>query len=251
MKKAKIITIAEIKGGTGKTTTAAAIAQAAIAEGKKVLVIDLDPQANITTLFNGSMRKPGTFALLRANGIIKDCIQTTKQGVDLIAGAPDLYTIKAERGGIYDLDYKLVPVVNSYDLIIIDTPPALNALTFNAMQASTGLIIPCSLDMGSADGLLLVLDYAAQIKATNKKLKVLGCLITQYDNRPNIHRKLRKLIEDAAKAKKCPYLGEIRKGVSIQEAAAYGKNLFTYAPKSKPAQDYKAIYDYLTETKAI
>ncbi len=243
MKKAQIITIAEVKGGTGKTTTAAAIAQAGAAEGKKVLIIDLDAQANITTMFNASVRKPGVFDLLMRDADIKDCIQSTTQNIDIIAGAPNLFTVKFARGGITMLEDAIQPIVTKYDLIVIDTPPALHDLTLNAMQASNGLLIPCSNDISSADGMLMLIDYAAGVRNTNKKLKVLGCIITQYDKRPNICRRIRQLIEDAATAKKCPYLGEIRRGIAVQEAHAYNKNLFLYAPHSKPAEDYKELYN--------
>ena len=240
MKKAQIITTAEIKGGTGKTTTAASIAQAAAIEGKKVLIIDLDAQANITSLFGASITAPGAFELLQEGAAALDVIQETEQGPDIIAGAPGLYY--AELRKIETLANAIEPIITKYDLIIIDTPPALNALTFNAMQASTGLVISLVADIGSADGLLLTLDHARKVKESNPKLKILGAVVTQYDNRANINRRLRQLVEDAATAAKCPYLGEIRQGVSIKEAAAYCKNLFEYAPNSKPAADYMRVY---------
>lgn len=243
MKTAQIITIAEIKGGTGKTTTAATLAQAAINDGKKVLVIDLDGQGTITNRFGADISYPGTWNLLETKTPIYQVIQETKQGVDIIAGAPDLYAIKLEKGGLFALEKAIEPIIKKYDLILIDTAPALNDLTFNALQASNGLLISMTADDGSADGLLYLLNYAKEIKRTNKKLKVLGCIVTQYDNRPNICKKMRQLVENVATAKKCPYLGEIRRGAAIQEAGAYGKNLFDYAPKSKPAEDYMKLYD--------
>lgn len=242
MKQAQIITIAEIKGGTGKTTTAAALAQAAIIEGKKVLIIDLDGQGTISHRFGADTTAPGSYDLIAGNSKINAVIQETEQGADVIAGAPDLYAIRGEKGSITTLAEKLEPVKKSYDLIVIDTPPALNVLTFNAMQASTGLLIACYADEGSADGLILTLEYAKSIKQTNNKLKVLGCVITQYDARPIVCRQFRELVIDAAKANKCPYICDIRRGIAIVEAAAYGKNLFKYAPKSKPAQDYMTLY---------
>ena len=242
MKQAQIITIAEIKGGTGKTTTAAALAQAAFLNGKKVLIIDLDGQGTISHRFSADTTAPGTYNLFADNTPIVDTIQATEQGPDVISGAPDLYTIKGEKGSITTLAEKLEPIKKAYDLIIIDTPPALNVLTFNAMQASTGLLIACYADEGSADGLILTLDYAKAIKKTNAKLKVLGCIITQYDSRPIVCRQFRELVIEAAEANRCPYICDIRRGISVQEAAAYGKNLFKYAPKSKPAQDYMTLY---------
>lgn len=239
MKQAQIITIAEIKGGTGKTTTAAALAQAAVINGKRVLIIDLDGQGTISHRFGADTTAPGAFNLFVNEAAT---IQATEQGIDIIAGSPDLYTIKGEKGSIKTLAEKLEPIKKSYDLIIIDTPPALNVLTYNAMQACTGLLISCYADEGSADGLILTLDYAKLIKKTNPKLKVLGCIITQYDARPIVCRQFRELVIEAAQANKCPYICDIRRGISVQEAAAYGKNLFKYAPKSKPAQDYMTLY---------
>lgn len=244
-KTAQIIAVTAIKGGTGKTTTAATLAQAAQKAGKKVLIIDLDGQANITHRFGADANRPGAFFLLEVNTPIFETIQHTAQGVDIIAGAPDLYALKFDKGGLFTLEAKIEPVLKLYDLIIIDTAPALNDLTFNAMQAANSLLIALTADEGSADGLLYSLNYAHEIKRTNKKLKVLGCIITQFDTRPNICKKMQDLIEQLATANKCPYLGEIRRGAAIQEAAAYGKNLFDYAPKSKPAEDYKRLYNQI------
>lgn len=243
MKKAQIITVAEIRGGTGKTTTAAALAQAAQKNGKKVLVIDLDAQASITYLLGGDPTEPGAYALLFGTREAAEVIQETKQGIDLIAAAPDLYTITTNRSGIDALKDAIEPITSRYDVIIIDTPPALSDCTFNALEASNGLVIPMSANEASIDGLLLLLRYAKEIRETNKKLKVLGCILTQYDARATIIKQIRDLCEKAATANKCPYLGEIRKGVAIQEAQAYGYNLFDYAPKSKPAADYMSIYN--------
>lgn len=244
-KTAQIIAITAIKGGTGKTTTAATLAQAAQKAGKKVLIIDLDGQANITHRFGADTDTPGTYCLLELNTPIFETIQATAQGIDIIAASPDLYAIKFDKGGLFTLEARIDPVVKLYDLIIIDTAPALNDLTFNAMQAANGLLISLTADEGSADGLLYSLNYAQEIRRTNKKLKVLGCIITQFDTRPNICKQMRELIEQLAAANKCTYLGEIRRGAAIQEAGAYGKNLFDYAPKSKPAEDYKRLYNQI------
>lgn len=243
MKKAQVIAVIAIKGGTGKTTTAATLAQAAQLQGKKVLIIDLDGQANITHRFGADADAAGAYELLTGGAEISDMIQETAQGIDIIAGNLDLYTLKFGKGGLYTLENAIEEAIKSYDLIIIDTAPALNDLTFNAMQAANGLLISLTADEGSADGLLYALNYAKEIKRSNKKLKVLGCFIAQFDTRPNICRQMQELIQTIADKNKCPYLGEIRRGAAIQEAGAYGKNLFTYAPKSKPAEDYKRLYN--------
>jgi len=241
MSKAQIITIAEIKGGTGKTTTAAALAQAAALDNKRVLVIDLDAQANITNLL-GANTERGAVELL-AGFPAAELIQKTEMQIDVIAGGLDLGAEqKAEAGGIYRLQTALEPIIKNYDLIIIDTAPTFSILTSNALQASNGLLIALEANTSALQGFYLISDLAKRTKQTNAKLKVLGCIITKYNPRAVIYQQIKGVIEEQAKAARCPLLGEIRQGVAIQEAQAYGKNLFTYAPKSKPAQDYKALY---------
>lgn len=242
MSKTQIITIAEIKGGTGKTTTAAALAQAAVLDNKKVLVIDLDAQANITNLLGADPTERGAVELL-AGFPAAELIQNTEMQIDVISGALDLGAEQtAEAGGIYRLQSAIEPIIKNYDLIIIDTAPNFGILTSNALQASNGLLIVLEANTSALQGFYLIIDLAKHIKATNGKLKVLGCIITKFNPRPVISQQIKGIIEEKARAAKCPMLCEIRQGVAIQEAQAYGKNLFKYAPKSKPAQDYKALY---------
>lgn len=243
MSKTQIITCAVIKGGTGKTTTCAAIAQAAALDNKKVLAIDLDPQGNFSYCLGADANMPGAYSLLNG-AFVLDCIQQTAQNIDVIAGAPALATDKPEKktDAIFRLSEAIEPIIKTYDLIVIDTPPYFCDLTFLALQAATGVIIPMDTDTGSLQGRAHVVNLAREIKRTNKNLKVLGCIITKYNARPVISRQFRELIEEQGKKLKCPLLAEIRQGVAVQEAQALQRNLFEYAPKSKPAQDYKELY---------
>ena len=240
----QIITCAVIKGGTGKTATCGAIAQAGALEGKKVLCIDLDPQANLTSMLDADSDRPGAAELMQG-GKAAELIQSTEQGIDIIAGNNELAidTAQNKTMTIYALADAIEPIKKAYDLIIIDTPPAFSNLTYNAIQCATGLIIPICADNDSYNGLLYILEVAKLIKKTNKKLHVLGCIITQYNPRTNISRLMRDIIEKNGKGVKCPLLAEIRQGVALQEARALHKNLFEYAPKSKPAQDYMKLYN--------
>lgn len=236
----QIITCAVIKGGTGKTATCASIAQCAAVDGKRVLIVDLDPQGTITTNHGASRTERGAAELLQG-APIEDTIQHTALNIDIIAGAPKLAACEVKD--IYKLSKALEAVKKQYDLIVIDTPPYFCGLTYQALQAATGLIIPLYADPGSMQGQEYILELAKKIKTTNSKLKVLGSIITRYDNRPKINRFMREQIEKQGKAYKCPLLGEISQGVAYQEAAALKRNLFVYAPKSKPAQEYRAIYN--------
>lgn len=243
MSKRQIITCAVIKGGTGKTSTCLALAQCAALDNKKVLAVDLDPQGNFSYCLGADTTLPGAYELLQGISIF-DCIQETNQNIDVIAGAPALAADnpKKKTSSIFRLSAALELIQKNYDLIVIDTPPYFCELTFEALQAATGLIIPMDLDIGSLQGQEHIIEVARSIKDTNKGLKILGCVITRYNPRPIIARKFKELITDKAKALKCPILAEIRQGVALQEAQTLQRNLFVYAPKSKPAQDYKELY---------
>lgn len=238
----KILTVAVIKGGTGKTTTCAAIAQAGAVEGKKVLCIDLDPQANLTVCLGADTNQAGALELMQGTPV-QELIQETEQGIDTIAASIDLSVLdKAEDLTLYVLAEAIKPVVKKYDLIVIDTPPRLSITTYNALQACNGLLIPMEADIHSLQGMYQILDIADLVKRSNKKLKVLGCIITRYNRRTNINRLLQRKIQEKAEENGCSLLTEIRQGVAVQEAQALQKNLFEYAPRSSAAVDYMELY---------
>lgn len=240
------ITAAVIKGGTGKSTTAAALAQAAADAGKKVLVIDLDPQANISFFIGADQNRPGSYQLLNGTPAAQ-LIQRTAQGIDIITAAPDLATVRTTPGSAKRLQTALEPVKNSYDFCIIDTPPQMGELTFNALQASTGLIIPLETDNSSLQGLYQITDIAHQMQRSNPALSIIGVILTRYDNRPKLNRYLQGVIADRGAEIGAPYIMAIRPGVAIREAQAMQQSLYDYAPKSKPAQDYKKLFKLIME----
>lgn len=242
---AKIITIAISKGGTAKSTTAAALLQAGAQAGAKTLAIDLDPQANLTHLTGGTQNE-GSYLFLRG-AKPKDVIQHTAQGIDLIAASRALATEKSEKGSATRLRKAIQPIKRAYDLIIIDTPPTASELLYNALQAATGLIIPLQAGILDLQGLTQIAETAALIQQSNPDLSVLGVLITRYSGRTNLSKQLKEIIADAAANMQIPYLQEIREGIAVQEAAAMRVSLFKHAPKSKPAIDYMALYNKIME----
>lgn len=245
----QIITTAVIKGGTGKTTTAAALAQAAAANKKRVLAIDLDPQANFTFVIGADQNKGGCYQLLHGTAP-GEIIQHTEQGIDAIAASPDLATEKTTPGSAKRLQQALEQLKQNYDLIMIDTPPQMGELTFNALQASTGLIIPLETDNSSLQGLYQITDIAHQIQSSNPALSVLGSVLTRYDSRPNLNRYLQDVIADKGKEIGAPLLAGIRPGIAIREAQAMQKSLYEYAPKSNPAIDYMELYKKISGGRA-
>lgn len=237
-----IITVAIQKGGTGKTTTAAILAQAAAAKGRKVLAIDLDPQANLTFALGATAGNPGSRGLL--DGIqVDSLIQATAQHIDVIPAAWDLATVTTGKGSARRLQAALEPIKGKYDCIIIDTPPTAGELQYNALQAADGLIIPLQADIYNAQSLYQITDTANAIRKTNPRLQILGIVFTQHNSRSTIARQMADAIRSNADALGVPYLGEIRQAVVVKEAAALQQSLYQYAPKSKPAADYMAVLE--------
>ena len=242
----QIITAAVIKGGTGKTTTCTALAQAAAKAGKRVLAVDLDGQADFSFSLAADQNKPGSYDLLNGTPA-QELIQTTAQGIDVITGSPDLITIKTASGSAKRLRTALQPIAGNYDFVFVDVPPAIGEMQFNALEAATGLIIPLEADAFSLQGFYKTTDIAIQMQRSNPALKVLGIVITRYNNRPNINRYLKEEIAKKGAEAGAPLLATIRSGVAIVEANAMQQSLFDIAPNSNPAQDYAALYKTITE----
>lgn len=243
-----IITIAIQKGGTGKTTTAAVLAQAAVYRGLKVLAIDLDPQGNYSFTLGAQLgNKPGSYNLLMGEPAA-ELIQHIKPGLDVIPANWNLSTVTSGKGSARRLQKAIAPIKINYDVIIIDTPPTAGELQYNALQAATGLIIPLQADIYNLQSMYQIVDTAKQIQASNPELSIMGFVLTQHDNRSTITKQMQQTITEQAAALGVPYLGAIRKAVAVKEAAALQQSLFEYAPKSKPASDYLTLFDAVIQT---
>lgn len=244
--RARVISVSIQKGGTGKTTTAAALAQAAAYMGKKALAIDLDPQGNLSFALRADTRGAGAFEFL--NGAdFRNVIQTTAQGLDVIPASWNLATITSGKGTARRLQQAIGQITGLYDLITIDTPPTAGELQYNALQAATGLIIPLQADIYNMQSLYQITDAARQIQGSNPALSIMGFILTQYDGRSTISRQMKEVITDQAAAMGVPYLGAIRAAVAVKEAAALQRSLFEYARRSKPAADYLEIYNRIMQ----
>lgn len=243
-----IITAAVIKGGTGKTSTIAALAQAAAHEGRQVLAIDLDPQGNLSYTLAGDLDAPGICELLREQAGPEDVIQQI-DGIDLIVSGPDLAEIDVPT---HRLRAAIKPIRQYYDLILIDTPPQMGLLTYSALAASTGLLIPLEADRYSMDGLYNIVDIAERFAGidehhTGTGLRILGTVITRYNQRTRLARLWRDAIEETGEDLGAPLLATIRPAVALQEAQAMQRSLYKYAPTSKPALDYMDLYHRITK----
>ena len=238
----QIITVAIQRGGTAKTTTAAAIAQAAAYRGYKALAIDLDPQGNLSFAMAADTSRKNAFDLFNGTPAAAT-IQHTPCGADIIPASWNLSTITTSRGSANRLRDALQPIKNKYDYIIIDTPPTAGELQYNALQAATGLIIPLAADVFGLQGLYQIADTAEQFKA----LTIKGIVFTRHNARSTLAKQMQATITNAAASLNIPFLTAIRDGIAIREAQTLQQSIYEYAPNSKPAADYLQLFDLIAE----
>jgi len=242
-----IITVANQKGGVGKTTTAINLSAAIANRGKRTLLIDLDPQANSSIAFyNSGEIAASMFDVLsdsRAN--LATVIKPTKDSM-LFLGPGRLALAKLEQvlAGQFDAPYRLkdalAPILKEYDYIVLDTPPSLGILTVNALVASTHLLVPIQAAYFAIEGTDDLLETYERIRARpNPGLKVLGVVITLYDKRTNIskdtHGQIRSVFGEVL------FRTKISKNVRLEESPAYKETILTFAPKSPGAIEYKKL----------
>ena len=239
-----ILTIANQKGGTAKTTTAAALAQAAAHRGRRTLAIDLDPQSNLSFILDADTGQPGTLDLLQGE---PPNIQHIAANLDAIAATWDLQTVSSGRGSARRLRAAIAPISSAYDLIVIDTPPTAGELQYNALMACDKLIIPLQADIVGLQGLYQIADTAQQIRQSNPGLTIAGYILTRYSGRSTLAKQLAEQIKERAAEMGIPFLMAIRDAVAIREAQTLHRSIYDYAPNSKPAADYMTLLDKLIE----
>ena len=243
-----IITIANQKGGVGKTTTAFNLSAALSFLGRSTLLIDMDPQAHSTI---SSVQDPSKFnksiydVLVDSNEKISDVIaKSIIPGLDVAISKISMAKLEPILLGELDAHYKLKdvvePVRRKYDFIVIDTPPTLGLITINALVAATHILIPIQSSYLSLEGTDDLLDTIDKIrKLVNPRLEILGILITLHDKRTNIAKDVVTKIKKVFGKK--VFNTMISKSVKLEESPAYKESIFTYAPYSVGSIQYKKL----------
>jgi chromosome partitioning protein len=242
-----IITVANQKGGVGKTTTAINLSAAVANKGFKTLLIDLDPQSNSTMSYVDprSVTKSMFDVMVSEELAFKDVVVPTR--VPNLFLAPSKIALAkleskliGEIDGPFRLKDKMKDTANQYDYIFIDTPPTLGMITVNALVASTHVLVPIQSSYFALEGTDDLLETIEKIKARpNPNLQLLGVVITMHDKRTTLARDIHEQIGQV--------FGErlfntvITKSIRLEESPAYKESIFTFAPRSSGAMEYYSL----------
>ena len=250
----KIISIINQKGGVGKTTTVINLASALSQQGKKILIIDLDPQGNATTGFglsNTEQSDKTIYGILNGTMLISDVIKKTKfENLDIITSNVDLSGLEVETAGDNDRAFILKDKLTAYlkdsgefyDYVLIDCPPSLSLLTVMALVSSNSLLVPLQTEFFALEGLTQLMKTIDRIKVNlNPKLEIQGILLTMYDRR----NKLSSQVEIEARSffKDKVYQTVIPRNVRLSEAPSHGIPVLIYDKNCPGSKSYYKFTD--------
>jgi len=250
----KTIAVTNLKGGCGKTMTAASLSAGLAGQGKRVLCLDADPQHSLTVSFGVPEPEKLTASL---TSVMSEIINETSgcftaepirhaEGFDLLPSNSTLTSMELALAGVIGRETVLRQYIESvkslYDYIIVDCAPTLNLLTINALAAADSVIIPVTPKFLDAKGLELLLRSIAQIRRQiNKKIEISGILLTMVDRRSKFTREVISLVENTYGGSIRIFSEAIPNSVRAAESSASGKSIFRHDPNGKVAAAYSAL----------
>ena len=239
----KVISVANQKGGVGKTTTTVNLGTILAKKGKKVLLIDADPQGNATSGLGVEKDiEPSTYDILVNDAELGDALQDTiiknlkvcPANMNLAGAEVELVSMMSREQRLKE---KLEPIKDMFDYILIDCPPSLGLITLNSFTASDSVLIPVQCEYFALEGLGQLLNTVNLVKKhLNKEIRIEGALLTMYDMRTNLSnqvvKEVKKYFDDKV------YKTVIPRNVRLSEAPSYGMPITEYDPRSKGAKSY-------------
>ena len=236
----KVITIINQKGGTGKTTIVINLGVSLASMGKKILLIDLDPQANLTYSFG--IKPENTIVEVLQGKQTLQTILVKREGLDIAPSSSllaDLEVSIVNKIGREQLLSERIKDLKGYDYIFIDSPPSLSILTINALTTASEVLIPLQMEILSLQGLTQLLRTINEVKSVlNKNLKIRGIIVSMYDGRRRLSN---EVLNEIKNKKEKVFNSVIRICVKIAEAPSFAKSVLKYAPGSSGAIDYKNL----------
>ena len=248
-----VLAFSNQKGGVGKTTSAVNIALSLAVTEVRTLLIDLDPQANATTGLSDLITegRGNIYDILLQGGGMKQAItKTSFSHLDVIVSTNDLVGAEIELVSIMAREHQLQKAIETirkkYDIIIIDCPPSLGLLTINAFTASDALVIPIQCEYYALEGLGQLLNTVRLVQRhLNKKLEIIGIIMTMYDSRLNLSKQVVKEVDSFFKEKL--FKTYIHRNVRLSEAPSFGKPALLYDANSTGAQNYMTLTEEILQ----
>lgn len=252
----KIIAIANQKGGVGKTTTSINLSACLALKGKKVLVIDTDPQGNTTSGFgiDKNFIQNTIYELILGDCSIQDCvINNAIKNVSVVPSNVNLAAAEIELIGVDKKEFILKNEVDwikdNYDYIIIDCPPSLNLLTINAMTTANSVLVPIQCEYYALEGLSQLIHTVNLIKERlNPELEMEGVVFTMYDSRTNLSMQVVENVKSNLESHICSTI--IPRNIRLAEAPSHGMPITMYDPKSIGAESYMKLAEEILNGKA-
>lgn len=241
--RAKIIGVVNQKGGVGKTTTSINLGAYLAASGRKVLLIDLDPQANATSGVGARDAKVGVYeAMANPEQVADYIVSTPQEGLDVLPATADLAGAAIELGEDPYVLRHLLSHVHGYDLLLIDAPPSLGPLTINVLTAADALLIPLQAEYYALEGVAGLLETVERVRGKlNPSLQVLGMVITMFDSRTNLAQQVEENVR--AHFGELVFWSVVPRNVRLAEAPSYAKPINHYSPMSNGANAYRRLAD--------